>query len=322
LAGRLEAFDKVGDEERHYRDDDFGRGRHRHVRVAATCGNESGKLSHTDKDTEVMNQLADLKSMLSSCRQDVLQQRQETEELKLTLKNSLMQRQIPSYSELTSSGGRVHFTRPRYIRMVGVGVRLGLRLVGRDRPLRCKSNVQQELNSTQKGSLGLKTRASYVGRGDIARENALERVRKARVVPRLMEYGLPVIQKQRQTAKVITNGSNGVEVYFTVNLNGKKIYGLLDTGCETSAIGRRLILNELLRSTALKLFAANGTAIPLLGEVDLNFNIGGQKVSTVVVISGVVEDLILGIDWLGRHDCRWEFGRNLIEVDGKGGKVG
>ena len=30
-----------------------------------------------------------------------------------------------------------------------------------------------------------------------------------------------------------------------------------------------------------------------------------------------MDDLILGIDWLGRHRCRWSFAQNLIEIDGR-----
>ena len=36
-----------------------------------------------------------------------------------------------------------------------------------------------------------------------------------------------------------------------------------------------------------------------------------------MVFSEEVDDLILGIDWLSRHRCRWSFVQNLIETDGK-----
>ena len=62
---------------------------------------------------------------------------------------------------------------------------------------------------------------------------------------------------------------------------------------------------------------ANGTEIGLLGEVELTLSMSGQEVTAAVVISEEVDDLILGIDWLGRHGCRWSFAQNLIEIDGK-----
>ena len=39
--------------------------------------------------------------------------------------------------------------------------------------------------------------------------------------------------------------------------------------------------------------------------------------TAAVVVSEEVDDLILGIDWLGPHRCRWSFAQNLIEIDGK-----
>ena len=43
----------------------------------------------------------------------------------------------------------------------------------------------------------------------------------------------------------------------------------------------------------------------------------GQEVTAALVVSEEVDDLILEIDWLGRHRCRWLFAQNVIEIDGK-----
>ena len=71
-----------------------------------------------------------------------------------------------------------------------------------------------------------------------------------------------------------------------------------------SVISRRVIPNELLKRTTQKLFAANGTAISLLGEVEHTMMMSGHEVTAAVVVSEAVDDLILGIDWFGRHRCR------------------
>ena len=39
--------------------------------------------------------------------------------------------------------------------------------------------------------------------------------------------------------------------------------------------------------------------------------------TAAVVVSEEGDDLILRIDWLDRHRCRWSFAKNLIEIDGK-----
>ena len=74
--------------------------------------------------------------------------------------------------------------------------------------------------------------------------------------------------------------------------------------------------NELLKPTTQKLYAANGTEIVLVGEVELTLVLAGHVVTAAVVVSDEVDDLILGPDWLISHRCRWSFARNLIEIYG------
>ena len=119
------------------------------------------------------------------------------------------------------------------------------------------------------------------------------------------------------SVSIVTTERNRVDVYLALNLNGRGVYGLLDTGCDTSFISRRVIPNELLKPTTQKLFAANVTEISLIGEVELTMTMSGYEVTTAVVVSEEVDDLILSIDWLGCHRCRWSFARNVIEIDGE-----
>ena len=108
-----------------------------------------------------------------------------------------------------------------------------------------------------------------------------------------------------------------MDVYLALRLNRKLVYGLLDTRCDTSVVSRRVIPDLQLKQTTQKLYAANGTEIALLGEVELTLSMTGQELTAAVVVSEEVDDLILGIDWLGRHRCRWSFAQNLIEIDGQ-----
>ena len=115
----------------------------------------------------------------------------------------------------------------------------------------------------------------------------------------------------------VTAGRNGVDVYLALRLYRRGVYGLLDTGCDTSVVSRRVIPDLQLKQTIQKLYAANGTEIALLGEVELTMTMSGHEVTAAVVVFEEVDDLILGIDWLGRHRCRWSFAQNPIEIDGK-----
>ena len=133
------------------------------------------------------------------------------------------------------------------------------------------------------------------------------------------EYGNT--SAERRTAggsvSIFTDGRNGVVVYLDLGLNGRGIYRLLNTRCHTSVVSRRVILNELLKPTTQKLYAANGTEISLLGEVELTLKLTDFEVTAAVIVSEEVDDLILGIDRLGRHRCRWLFAQNLIDIDGR-----
>ena len=51
--------------------------------------------------------------------------------------------------------------------------------------------------------------------------------------------------------------------------------------------------------------------------MELTLKLADFEVTAAVVVSEEVDDLILGIDWLGRHHCRWSFDQNLIEIDGR-----
>ena len=110
----------------------------------------------------------------------------------------------------------------------------------------------------------------------------------------------------RGSVSIVTDGRNGVDVYLAHRLNVKVVYGLLDTGCDTSVVSRRVISDLQLKQTTQKLHAANETEIALLGEVGLTLSMSGQEVTAAVVVFEV-DDLILGIDWLSHHRCRWSF---------------
>ena len=118
----------------------------------------------------------------------------------------------------------------------------------------------------------------------------------------------------RGSASIVTDGRNRVDVYLALGLNCRRVYGILDIECGTSVVSRRVISNELLKLTTQKLFAANETDIALLGEIELTLTMARYEVTAAVVVSEEVDDLILGFDWLDRHQCRWSFAQNLIEM--------
>ena len=113
--------------------------------------------------------------------------------------------------------------------------------------------------------------------------------------------------------QVVNEASNKKDVYMPINLFGKKTVALLDTGCDTSIIGSRLLPKNIqLQTSKTNLLAANGTKIPLLGELEVEFKVAGRVHSTLVAVTEVVDEFILGIDFLTAEACQWDFGGGRV----------
>ena len=107
------------------------------------------------------------------------------------------------------------------------------------------------------------------------------------------------------------------ETYVELDFCGTRHRCLLDTGCEKSLVPRKLIPTAVLSPTELKVYAANGTAIPILGTVRLGFSIISLSSSVDLLVSDCVDEMMLGVDFLTQHNCRWYFDRKQIDIDGQ-----
>ena len=106
------------------------------------------------------------------------------------------------------------------------------------------------------------------------------------------------------------------ETYIDVNVEGKPAIFLLDTGCEHSLISRRMVAKANLTPTDLKICAANGTEIPVLGTIGLVFSVAGIPLTAHLLVSDAVEECMLGIDWMSDNGCQWDFLRKCITLRG------
>ena len=115
---------------------------------------------------------------------------------------------------------------------------------------------------------------------------------------------------------VITSKIKRAELYVKAKIGSKQVTCLLDTGCESSIVGRRLVPDLELERTSIKLYAANGTEIPVLGTVKLTFDMESHPITADLLVSDAIEELILGIDWLSGHGCMWDFGSATLTFHG------
>jgi len=137
----------------------------------------------------------------------------------------------------------------------------------------------------------------------------------------------PQLQQQQQQASAGTQYEPRVQLigqsakkstYLTVHWRGKQYNALLDTGCEWSVVGKRLLPSGMeLSPPTSDLYAANRTKIPLVGCTTINFTVHGREYSADLAVTNSVDELILGIDWLMKNAAQWDFERGRIFLGGK-----
>ena len=103
---------------------------------------------------------------------------------------------------------------------------------------------------------------------------------------------------------------------IVAEVNGVQRNCVLDTGCDQSIVPVQLVSNIALDTTAKKLTAANGTEVSLIGETVIHVKIGNITIPTFVVVSPEVSEMILGIEWLTKHNCNWNFESREVEILG------
>ena len=100
--------------------------------------------------------------------------------------------------------------------------------------------------------------------------------------------------------------------YLIVGLLGRAIPALLDTGADRSVIGTCLLAGAKIRPCNLRLQAANGQPMTVRGETEVELRIGHETVPSTLLVTDEVKDLILGIDWLRKNKCLWDFDPSML----------
>ena len=97
---------------------------------------------------------------------------------------------------------------------------------------------------------------------------------------------------------------------------------LADSGCTTSCIShdffvRNPVFNETFAPQHTEGRAINGTEVPSVGEVKLNFWMEGTPMSIrCKVIKGLVEPVILGWDWMSKYNAILDAGKGTLAFEG------
>ena len=104
---------------------------------------------------------------------------------------------------------------------------------------------------------------------------------------------------------------------------GRRPYDcLLDTGSEATVIPASIIPASIvnipqIKNTSHKLTAANGSDIPLLGEVTLPMQIGDYKTTIRGLVSEHVGEVMIGMDWITANKVTWDFASKQVNIGGR-----
>lgn len=95
---------------------------------------------------------------------------------------------------------------------------------------------------------------------------------------------------------------------------GSYFRALLDTGCDISVIGARVLPGLSYQECTQKLYAANSTVVPIAGSTELQYNIEGVDMKYEVLVSEAIDEIIFGADWLKDHNCIWDFSSGVLYI--------
>ena len=105
-----------------------------------------------------------------------------------------------------------------------------------------------------------------------------------------------------------------LSTYIKATVGKQECDCLLDTGSEASVLPALLVEPAYITRTSESLKAANGTTIPLLGEVTMPIRIGEFETRVTGLVSEHVTDVMLGIDWVTENGAVWEFAESRLRI--------
>lgn len=94
---------------------------------------------------------------------------------------------------------------------------------------------------------------------------------------------------------------------------------LLDTGAQLSILSTRIFERDCRGEVDLKpsrhtLVTASGAAMKVHGEMQAALEIGSRQISWHWLVADVVEDAILGLDFMTKHRCHWDWGLQTLRL--------
>jgi len=119
-----------------------------------------------------------------------------------------------------------------------------------------------------------------------------------------------------EQARRATHGNQEAPCYLKIKVDNKVHLALLDTGYSTTLIPGRFARRHELRKSERKCTAANGTNIPINGEVDLPVIIGSTKTVITGLVTDFVSEVMISLEWLKENRACWDFSTGTVKING------
>ena len=102
--------------------------------------------------------------------------------------------------------------------------------------------------------------------------------------------------------------------YLQVEVDGVKHAALLDSGCDITVVPVEVAMDKPLTRTKKRLYGVGGNPVPVLGSVKVMMKLGDREIELEALVSRRVTEIMLGIDWMRKHQVLWRFGDGVIEI--------
>jgi len=128
----------------------------------------------------------------------------------------------------------------------------------------------------------------------------------------------------QETNRSVSAQPYGSNYFLPGKLAGKAVNFLLDTGCTTNLLSRRLFDTLSARDRAsLEPYEgehgtlADGLCISFYGVIELTGRVRDQVISETFIVSQLKEDAILGMPFLNWNRCHTDFNKSAVVMAGR-----
>ena len=188
------------------------------------------------------------------------------------------------------------------------GVNVAYETIQEPNQTRYRSNVRC-YNCNQVGHISRECRAPRRSRVDDFQNNGNE---NSAMNPNPVNNSL----EHNRVGGIFDTEESAQEVYIRMKIGDENICCLLDSGCQISILPHSLVRGEVLYPPSKRLKAANDIEIPVLGEIEIDLELGPLILPTRFVVTDHVTEVMLGFDFLKSNKINWNFDSDELTIQG------